>query len=77
MDYATVSAYKQRIFRYRVSWWQEGYFARHVISRWKFLLAKGYIREFIFEFTINSQGFDFFLGLIRGATQILRWKKTL
>ena len=77
MDYAMVSVYKERISRCRRAWWQERHFARHVLSRWKFLLSNGYIKEFILEFVINLPGADLFIGILRSTVKMCRWKNTL
>jgi anaerobic magnesium-protoporphyrin IX monomethyl ester cyclase len=53
IDYALADEYKQRISRCRTYWWTEWYFARHVLSRWLFLLSHGYLKEFIIEFAGN------------------------
>lgn len=65
VDYDLVAEYRERILWYRRPWWTESYFARYVISRWVFLLSKGYVRQYLVEFIQN-------LALLNTVRLILR-----
>jgi radical SAM superfamily enzyme YgiQ (UPF0313 family) len=53
LEYKTLEAYKEKTTRCRKLWWTERHFAKHVISRWLFLIRKGYMKTFIIEFVEN------------------------
>jgi radical SAM superfamily enzyme YgiQ (UPF0313 family) len=53
IEYATLESYKEKITRCRKLWWTEFHFARHALSRWLFLIRKGYLKTFIIELVEN------------------------
>ncbi len=61
VDYKIIARYKDKISRHCTPWWKEGYFMRHVLRRWIFLIKRGYIKEFFLEFAVNFPGMNLFM----------------
>ena len=57
VDYAVIDLYKEKILGCRKPWWSESHFARHVISRWVFLIRKGYVKLFFVELAGSMPSF--------------------
>lgn len=53
IDYKTLDVYRDKITRCRKLWWTESHFAKYVLSRWIFLISKGYFKTFVTEFVEN------------------------
>ncbi len=70
IDYKTLDSYKEKITRCRKLWWTEGHFAKYVLSRWLFLIRKGYLKTFIIEFVGNMPAI--IRIPIRGLRNVLR-----
>lgn len=49
VDYKLLERYREYLTRYRKEWWQESYFFKYVISRWLFLIRRGYLKTFVIE----------------------------
>lgn len=64
VDYKIIARYKDKISRHCTPWWKEGYFMRHVLRRWIFLIKRGYIKEFFLEFAVNFPGMNLFMAFL-------------
>ncbi|MBF0557409.1 MAG: radical SAM protein [Nitrospirae bacterium] len=54
VDYGTLNEYKEKMLRCKKEWWTEAHFLKPVLSRWLFLLRRGYVKTFVLELVENT-----------------------